>query len=359
MDALHSYRERITEIDKKIVALLNERAQEVIEIGRIKRERDIPVYNPAREQEIFDALSLLAKEHGYSAKALHAIYREIISASRALEAPLTAAYFGLPGSFTHAAALEAFGSSSEFLSFRAVSEVFRAVEAGTARFGVVPVENSNEGTVTDTLDEFVDSPLKICRELRLPINETLISLCSDIGRVKKVYSHPQPFAQCRAWLQERLPNAERIETASTSEAARVASWDKTSAAIGSKIAADIYGLTVLAEHIEDNPENYTRFLILGKDDAAPSGNDATSFIMSVKHEPDALRTALEEIGNRNVNMTKIESRPTKKKAWEYAFYITVDGHREDAAIAEMLSALTRNSLSLKLLGSYPKSNLAL
>lgn len=351
---LEEHRNEINRIDNAIVDLINERTEHVIEIGKIKQEKGGPVYRPEREKEIYDRLEASGEGKPFPTEALRAVFGEIISASRQIEAPLHIAYLGPEATFTHASAIAQFGSSAEFVPLKSISDVFKEVEVGKYPYGVVPIENSNEGAVNYTLDKFITSSLKICSENYVTIHHNLLSHLDDLSQIKKVYSHPQAFAQCRLWLMNNLPNVELVETTSTAEASRVVAWDKYSAAIASTIAAKKYNLSMLATNIEDNPENYTRFLIISENDCEPSGDDKTSLILSVKDKPGVLQQVLSQFSSRSINLNKIESRPSKKKAWEYLFYVDVDGHRKDPALVETLAALEEITTLVKVLGSYPK-----
>ncbi|MEK6795017.1 MAG: prephenate dehydratase [Spirochaetota bacterium] len=351
---IDKHRISINRIDEEIVKLINERTSHAVAIGKIKRELNRVIYDPKREAEILERIETLAKGKPFPSRVLRMIYREIMSASREIEEPISVAYFGPEGSFTHTAAIEQFGSSTEFAALKTIGDVFKEVEVDKYDYGVVPIENSNEGAVNYTLDMFITSTLKICSEHFMNIHHCLLSQCTDVSEIKKIYSHPQSFGQCRMWIMNNLPHAELIESSSNSEAAKVVGWDKFSAAIAGVVNAELYKLNVLAENIEDNPENFTRFLTIGKDDNEPSKKDKTSLIVAIKDKPGALQTVLAIFSDRNINMNKIESRPTKKKAWEYLFYIDIDGHRKDKHITEALAALDQETTFLKVLGSYPK-----
>jgi chorismate mutase/prephenate dehydratase len=345
-------RKKIDEIDRKIIELISERTYVVKEIWDYKHRKNIPIYKPDREKEIDDFLSKV--DCGLFPKsALKQVFREIISGSRAVERLLRIAYLGPPGTFTHLATKGIFGSSVEMEPLSTISEVFTYVESGYADYGVVPVENSLEGMVSQTLDLFVDSSLLIVSESYLRISHYLLSIQDDIKAIKRLYSHIQPLAQCRKWIDTHLNNVEIVEASSTAKAAKLATWDKFSAAIASKMASEVYGLNILAEHIEDNPKNYTRFLVLGRDRVEATGDDKTSIMVSIKDKPGALYEFLEPFASLGINLTKIESRPSRKRPWEYVFFIDFKGHISDDRVREALEELERRVLFYKFLGSYP------
>ncbi len=345
-------RKKVDDIDDKIVELLNDRANLALEIGKIKRDKALEFYVPAREQSIFTRLENQNKGP-FPKNSLKSVYKEIMSATRAMQYPVKIAYFGPEATFTHMAALKQFGSEADFIPVKSIKDVFMEVEHGRANYGVVPIENSTEGVVNYTLDMFIDSSLKIYSEIFLEISHYLLST-SEISKIKKVYSHPQPIAQCRIWLESNLPNAKLIEVLSTAEAAIMASKEKNTAAIASSLAADIYGLKILAERIEDNVENFTRFLIIGKNINQKTKNDKTSIMFSVKDKVGALHNSLSPFQKYKINLTKIESRPTRKKAWEYIFFVDFQGHVDNKNVKKALMELENECTFLKVLGSYPE-----
>lgn len=280
------------------------------------------------------------------------IATEIFSVALSAARPLKVAYLGPVGTFTHIALLEIFGDVIDAVPHRTISDVFDEVETGRATFGVVPIENSTEGAVTYTMDEFLDTDLKIVSEKSLRITYSLLSVCDSIEKIKKIYSHPQSLAQCKNWLKANLPNVEINQVNSTAKAAETASWDKYSAAIASNISAKIYNLNIIADGIEDSRQNYTRFLVLGKHDNPPTGNDKTSIVCAVKDQPGALYKLLKPFSEHGINMTMIESRPDKKKMWAYNFFIDFNGHRTDPAVQKALEAMKQETIFLKVLGSY-------
>jgi chorismate mutase / prephenate dehydratase len=353
-EGLTVIRNEIEAIDRKISDLLNHRAAMALKAGAVKREKTLDVYDPVREREILDRLARDGKGP-FPPHALSSVFREIISACRSLETELSVAYFGPPGSYTHAACVEYFGTSIRAEAQPGIQEVFESIDRGQSLYGVVPVENSTEGSVDRTLDLFIDSEVKICAEVMLRISHELLSRCLRRESICRIYSHPQAFGQCRNWLRKNLPGAELIETASTSKAAEIASGEEGSAAVASSYAGGLYGLNAVASHIEDSVQNYTRFLVLGPRRPGRTGNDKTSVLFSIPHFPGALHRILKIIAERGINLTNIESRPMKGKPWEYIFFMDFDGHSADAPITETLEELRANVLFMKVLGSYQKA----
>ncbi|MCK4519172.1 MAG: prephenate dehydratase [Candidatus Omnitrophica bacterium] len=354
MMELKELRGKIDEIDSILLKKLNDRAKLSLEIGKIKSCGKKEIYAPAREKEVY--LNLIKKNTGpMTEKSLCAIYREIMSASIALEKTVRVAYLGPPASFTHLASLSKFGSSVEYLSCDNIPDVFREVEKSRADYGVVPIENSTEGAVTYTLDMFVDANLKICSEIMFEINHNLISN-SPKNMIKKVYSNPQVFSQCRLWIEKNIPRAVLVDMTSTTKAAQKAKRSKYSAAIASRLAAEMYGLKITAASIEDSPHNVTRFLVIGKNDVSYTGSDKTSIMFSVKDRVGALYNMLAPFKKNKINLTKIESRPSKKKAWKYYFFVDIEGHYDDKKVKTALKELAAHCHYVKILGSYPKSN---
>ena len=349
---LDDWRSRINVLDRQLLDLLTQRAEAALQIGDLKRRNDLPPYVPEREAEVVDRLVDL--NHGpLPAESVRAVWREIISACRALERPLPVGYLGPAGTFTHQAALQRFGHSARLVPVRTIVDVFDEVERGRAEFGVVPVENSTEGAVNVTLDRLIESDAKICGELRLDIAQHLLTRATELAQIKRVCSHPQGLAQCRQWLAEHLPDATVEETASTAFAAEEAARDATVAAIASELAAELIGVPILRERIEDNPNNSTRFLVIGRRVMSATGRDKTSLLFSTRNEPGALVGALEPFRTGGLNLTKIESRPTKRRPWEYVMFVDIEGHRDTPAVAAALEDIKERTLFLKLLGSYP------
>ncbi|MCM8763259.1 MAG: prephenate dehydratase [Candidatus Omnitrophica bacterium] len=350
--SLTTLRREINKIDNRITQLLNQRARITLKIGQIKSRMGKSIYAPDREDEILRRLT--KKNKGPLSKdALLAIYREIMSSSLSLEKPLKIAYLGPQATFTHLAALKKFGSQVEYIGCDSIADVFLEVEKGLVDYGVVPVENSIEGAVTHTLDMLVDSDLKICSQIILDISHNLLANC-PMNKIKRIYSNPQVFGQCRLWLDEHLPHIERIEVSSTTRAAQIAAKEKESGCIASFLAAKVYKLKIIARDIEDSPHNITRFLVIGNTEVPPTGNDRTSILFSIKDRVGALHDMLIPFKKYGINLTKIESRPSKKKLWDYFFFIDFNGHYKDTKVKKALQELEDRCKFLKVLGSYPK-----
>jgi chorismate mutase/prephenate dehydratase len=349
---LGDWRSRINDIDNQILNLLNQRAEAALQIGDLKRRQDAPSYVPEREARLLERLTA-ASLGPLPATAIAAVWREIVSACRALEAPITVAYLAPHGTFTHQAARERFGDAADYHASRTIAEIFDDVERGRAQFGVVPVENSTDGAVNVTLDRLVHTELLICGELTLDIAQHLLSRATDLGEIKRVLSHPQGLGQCRAWLAEHLPEVPQEETASTAGAAEVAAADPSVAAIASELAGQLYGVPILRRRIEDNPHNATRFLVLGRRPAGPSGRDKTSIVFAMPNKPGALYRILEPFARTGLNLTKIESRPAKRMPWEFVMFVDFEGHRDTPAVAVALGEAAERTVYLKVLGSYP------
>jgi chorismate mutase/prephenate dehydratase len=316
----------------------------------------VDFYRPEREAQVLR----MARERNDGPlrdEEILRLFREIMSACLAQEKPLKVAYLGPEGTFTQQAVLKHFGHSVRALSMASIDEVFQEVQAGSADFGVVPVENSAEGTVNNTLDRFLVTHLHICGEVELRVHHNLIGRMKDMADVARVCAHPQALAQCRGWLDEHLPQAERVAVASNAEGARRARDEKSSAAIGSDVAAEIYSLTLLAQHIEDSQDNTTRFLIIGPKRLRPSGQDKTTILVSAAEtaESGALFRLLEPLAKHKVNMTRIESRPSRRRKWDYVFFIDLEGHAEDTAVAQALTELEKRANLFRVLGSYPRA----
>lgn len=351
---LLSHRKEIDKIDDEIVRLLNERARHVIEIGKLKKAADSQanLHTPAREAEILDRLCKPNKGP-FPSSALRAVYREIMSGSLALEGPLKVAYLGPRATFTHLACIRKFGSSAQYIPMTSIKEVFNEVERERADFGVVPIENTTEGVVNHTLDMFIDSNLQIYGEVLQEVSHHLLSKADSAEAVKKIYSHPHAIAQCRNWLETNMPDVAVAEVHSTARAAEICADDVSAAAIASELAGQIYGLKVLKSRIEDNLNNYTRFLILSVKSPERTGKDKTSVMLSVKDKVGALYDLLRPFASHGVNLTKIESRPSRRKAWEYIFFVDLEGHLEEDRVKRALAEVKPRCLFLKILGSYP------
>ena len=353
-ERMKEFRAEIDEIDDQILSLLNRRARAAIEVGKLKSEKNLRYYVPEREVEILRRLS--EKNAGpFPGEALKAIYREIISASLSLEKPMCVAFLGPRATFTHQACLKHFGESAEYLHQINVSEVFEAVERGIADFGVVPIENSSEGIVSNTLDMFVEHNLQIRGEILLEVAHDLLSVTGDAGHVRKVYSHPHAIAQCRGWLERNLRDIPVFDVESTARAAELAADDPAAAAVAGEAAAKLYGLKTIRKRIQDNANNFTRFIIVGMLSPERTGNDKTSILFSGKDEVGSLYLMLEPFAKHRVNLTKIESRPVKKKAWEYHFFLDMEGHISDDPVARAVDDLKLRANFLKILGSYPRA----
>ncbi len=358
MEDLKELRREIDAIDEEILKLLNQRAKLAKRAGEIKKSMGLEVHVPEREREIINRIIRLNKElygEEFPTEAVVHIYREIISACLSLEKELKIAYLGPKATFTHQAALEYFGFSAHYVPVSTIGDVFREVETGRVDYGVVPVENTTEGVVNYTLDMFLESDLKIVGEVVIPIKLNLLSTASGLESIKTVYSHRHALAQCKEWLRKNLPQASLIETESTAKACELVMELEDAGAIASEVAAYTYHLNILAENIQDNPNNYTRFLVIGKRWMKPTGKDKTSIIFAVKDEAGALYKALESFYRYGVNLTKIVSRPSKKKVWDYVFFVDLEGHAEEENVKKALELLQERSQMVKVLGSYPKA----
>lgn len=354
-DGLNQLRADIDATDRAILQLLNRRAELVREVGTRKQAIGIPVYRAARERDLIAAL-VEANTGPFPDLAVPCVFREIISATYALEHPLRVAYLGPEGTFSHLAARETFGSQVETLAVSSIPEVFAAVERGDAEHGLVPVENTTEGVVPQTLDTLIASNVSISGEMLLRISNQLLSRSGRLEDVRRVASHPQPLAQCRLWLDRHLPGAERIQTASTAAAAAMAREHEDVAAIGSSLVANLTGLRTVAASIEDRRDNTTRFLVLGGAAPPPSGNDLTSVAFTVrKSESGALFRLLEPFAAHGVNLTSIQARPLKETPWEYVFFIDLEGHRDEERVRLACQAAAERANSHRLLGSFPRA----
>ena len=352
---LKELRGKIDQIDEKILKLLNRRALEVLKVSRLKKEKKLNTYAPDREASMLKRLEKLNKGP-FLAQDVENVFREILSICRAQRAAMKIAYLGPKATFTHIAAKKKFGNSLDYLECSSIADVFTEVQRCRADYGVVPIENSTEGAVNHTLDMFIDSELKICSEMYLPIQHNLLSKHKKISSIKSVYSHEQVFAQCRGWLEKNLPGVKLIFSASTTQAATLAALGKGRAAIASKVAAQEYKLNILASFIEDIAHNITRFLIIGRQEGGSTAHDKTSIVFSMKDKSGALHDALVPFKKENINLTKIESRPSKKKAWKYYFFVDMEGHKNSSSVERALKELEKACLFVKILGSYPKES---
>ncbi len=355
---LAQVRARIDGVDEKIHALINERAKlaQLVGISKTHAGHTVDFYKPEREAQVL-RMALERNQGPLRDEEVLRLFREIMSACLAQQEPLKVAFLGPEGTFTQTAVLSHFGHSVRALPVASIDEVFHEVEAGNADFGVVPIENSTEGTVNHTLDRFLTSPLKICGEVELRIHQFLMGKMASLERIERVCSHQQSLAQCRAWLQDHLPDVECIGVASNAEAARRARDEQGTAAIAGQTAAAVYALEVLATDIEDRPDNTTRFLVLGRKLFEPSGIDRTTLLVSVSHTggPGALFRLLEPLARHRVSMTRIESRPSRRAKWDYVFFIDLEGHAKDKPVAQALAALQRRASLFRILGSYPRA----
>jgi chorismate mutase/prephenate dehydratase len=354
-EQLQPHREAIDAIDREMVRLLNERVQEAGAIGKIKHASGAPYYDPSREAQVMDKIAAL-NSGALNPTALRAIYREIISASIALEKKLAIAYLGPEATYTHQAAVRNFGVSLDYRPMKTISDVFTEVERGEADYGVIPIENSTEGAVFHSMDMLVDTDLYICSQVYLPIEHCLISQ-SPLAEIKEVHSKDQALGQCRAWLRRNLPDAQLVDTSSTAHAVKLAKSSRVVAAVASELAAELYELPVVQRGIQDKTDNVTRFLVVGKTEAQAlgSGRDKTSLVFSLKDECGALEKVLEAFASRGINLSKIESRPSRRKAWDYYFFIDLIGHRADAEVQAAFKELEGHCSFVKWLGSYPNS----
>jgi len=350
---LKSLRRKIDSIDSTLVGFLNERAELSQDIGQIKRIKNIDIYAPDRESQVYDKVAQISKGP-LKTDTIRAIYREIMSGTLALEGPLKVAYLGPPATFTHQAGLHKFGASVEYVNCSTITEVFCEVDNGRATYGVVPIENSIEGAVNHTLDMFIDYDLKICSEIYLEINHNLLTRARSLKDIKTIYSKSQVFGQCRGWIEKNLPLVELVEVASTTKAAEIASKKKSAAAIASILAVDEYGLKVLAKSIEDRAHNVTRFLVISRSlYPKPTKRDKTSIVFSIKDRVGALHDMLVPFKRNKVNLTKIESRPSKVRAWDYYFFVDLEGHISTDKVKKAIAGLKKASTFIKILGSYP------
>ena len=352
--SIDDLRDGIDKVDKEIVQLLNRRAELVKGIGQLKVDSGAQIYVPDRERQVYKRVTRYAEGGLLSAESVREIYREIMSASLALEKHLRVAYLGPAGTFSHEAALKKFGRSVEFVPSRSFEDIFVDMVRKEIDYGVVPVENSTDGGITDTLDLFVEYDVCVCGELLLPVRQNLLSRATR-EKIKVIYSKPQIFAQCKGWLNRMMPDVELREMPSSAAAAEHAANDPQGAAIGSEGAASIYGLNILSASIEDRHDNVTRFFVLGPEWSKPTDADKTALCFSVRDEVGALCHILKSFEGDGINLTKIESRPSKRKAWDYLFFVDVEGHVDDACVRQALDAVKAKSVFFKVLGSFPRA----
>lgn len=354
-EKLQKVRAQIDALDDQLLELLNSRAAHVLEIGSIKKQKSGRFHVLEREESIYQRLTAL-NTGPFPSSAIRPIFREIMSACLSLEKTLAIACLGPEATFSHIAAIQQFGQAVNFSFTRGVPDIFDEVERGRADYGVVPIENSTEGVVNLTLDMFIDSPLQICSEVMLAISQCLLSREQRLEDIRVVYSHPQPIAQCYNWIAKNLSHADIKETFSTAIAAQTAKTEPASAAIASEFAAVTHEVPILRRRIEDNAQNYTRFWVIGTRSPGRTGNDKTSVMFSIKDGVGALHDILRPFSTYGINMTKIESRPFRKKPWEYIFFIDIEGHQEDGHVKAALAELAASAQFLKVLGSYPRSS---
>lgn len=357
--SLDDLRKRIDAVDDQLLEHLERRAQVAREIALFKQQGNLPAHDPDRERQLFERLERAAQarpEMTFPRAAIRPVFREIVSACLSIAETLSIAYMGPPGTFSHIAARSAFGLGARYVETVTIGSVIDAVARGSVSYGVVPIENSTEGGVSATLDALVDTDVTIQRELVIEVTQCLIGRQDDLNQIRRVHSHPQPLAQCRLWLARTLPNAELVASTSTASAAREAALDATAAAIGSRLAAELYDLEVIRESVQDRPENATRFVVLGRTEAAATGRDKTSLVFSTEHARGALRRALEIFDDEGLNLTRIESRPALGRRWEYVFFTDVEGHRSDLSVSRAIDRLRLSCSTVRVLGSYPRAD---
>lgn len=352
---LEELRSHIDRIDGELLRLLNERATHVHAIGQLKREQGLEIYAPEREEKVLAALTARnAQLQGLiDDTAVRAVYREIMSASLALEKELTIAYLGPEATYTHQAARNKFGSSVRYAPQFSIGDVFEAISRGRADYGVVPIENSTEGAVNHTLDVFIESDLRICAQLSLKIENNLLARIPR-EKIRRLFSHPQVFGQCRQWLRVNFPKAELVEVSSTSKAGELAAEATDAGALAGKMVAELHGLSVLEGSIQDRVNNATRFLVIGPRDCPATGHDKTSLMFAVADSSGSLFNALEPFRTHGLNLTKIESRPSKRKQWEYVFFVDIEAHHTEERMQKALREVGERSTLVKILGSYPR-----
>jgi chorismate mutase/prephenate dehydratase len=350
---LDPFRLQIDQLDDQIVRLLNERAKVVVEIGKIKQQQNAPIYAPDREKAVLEKVRSL-NQGPLSNRSLEAVYRELMSGSFALERPLKIGFLGPEGTFSHEASVRKFGHSVEYVPLTDIPSVFGEVAGGHVDYGLVPVENSIHGGVVDTLDAFLSSSAKICAEVLITIHHNLLAR-EPWEKIKTIYSKPEVFTQCRSFLSATAKDRDTQPAASTAKAAEFAAGHAGAAAIGSRLAAEHFVLAVLFENIEDNPDNVTRFFVIGREPARKTGDDKTAIMFTTAHKPGALAEVLDVFKENGINLTDIEKRPSKKVNWEYYFFIDAQGHADDAAMQQAINAAKAHCLQLTVLGSYPRA----
>jgi chorismate mutase / prephenate dehydratase len=351
--SLEELRNQINKLDLQLVKLLNERAGIAVDIGKLKNKAGKPIYSPEREKEVLDRVTG-ANKGPLPDKCLVAIWRELMSGSFALQMQLRIGYLGPGGSFSHTAVMLKFGQSVEYEPLADIRSIFDEVSKGHCDLGLVPIENTTGGGVIETLDALIESDVKICAEVLMVVHHSLLANCL-LNQIEKIYSKPEVFAQCRNWLNATFKEAQIISVASSAKAAQMAAEEPKTAAISSVIAAEMYGLKVVCENIEDNANNITRFLVIGRDDAKPTGEDKTAILFSTAHKAGALADVLDVFKKYNINLTNIESRPSKKRQWEYYFFVDFLGHRTEEQVQKGLEEAREHCLQLSILGSFPRA----
>ncbi|MGB0768102.1 MAG: prephenate dehydratase [Phycisphaeraceae bacterium] len=352
--ALAPLRERIDAIDRQLVKLLNERAEVVVDVGKVKRAGNTPIYVPDREKRVLEQVRSYNKGP-LPDKCIDAIYRELMSGSFAIERPLRIGYLGPPGSFSHLAATAKFGQSVEYDRLSDIPLIFNAVDRRDCDYGLVPIENSTEGSVAASLDALADTKARVCAEVLIAIHHNLMANC-DPPQIQRIYSHPQALAQCRGWLSTQFPNVECIATASTSRAAEMAALESGAAAIASSLAAKLHNLRVQFEHIEDNPNNTTRFYVIGHQSTKPTGDDKTALMFTTEHKPGALTEVLNVFNDFGLNLTHIDKRPSQRVNWEYTFFVDLMAHQDEDAFQNAVAEAKKHCLQLIVLGSFPRAS---
>lgn len=351
-------RRRIDAIDDELLQLLDQRAKLVRDVGKEKRDHALPMHDPEREQRIYERLEQAlssSEDPVFPVEGIRPVFREIISACLSLEQQISVAYLGPPGTFTHMAAKSSFGNAARYVDAATIPAVFDAVLRGATTYGVAPIENSTEGAVTYTMDSLLETDVAIRGEIVLDVSQCLMGQSDDLGRIERVYSHPQALAQCREWLAKHLPRAQLMVSLSTTAAAREAAADPASAAIASRLAAELTGLMVLRENIQDRKENATRFIVLAKEDAPATGHDRTSILFATKDQRGALRRVLEIFDEEGINLSRIESRPRRGERWQYVFFVDLEGHRLDTNVTRALARIETRCDMVRVLGSYPST----
>ncbi len=344
-------REQIDAADEKIIELLDRRARLARRVGELKVIQGSEIYDAGRHLQVLNGIGKRGKGD-FPREGLRTVFGEILSVCLNLQAPQSIGFLGPEATYSHIAAERAFGRSAKFVPYESIRDIFAAVEKNKVHFGIVPVENSTGGVIHATLDELMTSELSLCAEIYIPIRHNLLCL-GPRAKIRRICTHPQVLSQCRLWLREHMPNVELIEVASSAEGARIAKRNRTTATIGSKLAAELYKLPILEQGIEDQKDNVTRFLIIGKQSPRPSGHDRTSVMFSIKDEPGALFHLLQPFAEKKINLTKIESRPTRRRAWDYNFFLDMEGHISRPEIQEAVERLREHCTFLRVLGSYP------